>query len=311
MNTTIIVKGPCPKLYKDSLQLLYGNTERLYPAYTILLVLAFISSLQALLGNSLVFCTIMTSKILRSPSYLFLASLSLNDFIIGAVIPFFARGRILEAQDRFDEGCRWHNGLSPLIYAICGGSLFNLVVIATDRRLAIVLRSEYRTMVTTRKARVIIATVWTGVFLYGVLSYSTSHSPAIVNTISWVATLILVAIISASYRSAFKHLRTVSASNNATNTVDIESVKYRRTLTTMVTVVACLVCSFIPILLVAIVAWFLGFQSDILMAYHFCVLVVYSSSSMNPMIYLSRMGDLRKESIRLIKTIGNCLRCIG
>ncbi|XP_055677215.1 octopamine receptor Oamb isoform X2 [Lutzomyia longipalpis] len=122
-----------------------------------LAVLAVINVL-VIVGNCLVIAAVFCSHKLRSVTNFFIVSLAVADLLVGlAVLPFSATWEVFKVWIFGDLWCRiW---LAVDVW-MCTASILNLCAISLDRYVAVTRPVSYPSIMSTTKAKSLIAGIW-------------------------------------------------------------------------------------------------------------------------------------------------------
>ncbi|XP_020625054.1 adenosine receptor A2b-like [Orbicella faveolata] len=115
--------------------------------------------ITAFLGNVLIIVVLQKVSFLHPPSKLLLGCLASTDLCVGLITqPLYVSFLMIPAHSRL---CHYLNIASFTVgLLLCGVSLFTLTAISVDRLLALLLRMRYRQMVTLRRVRILVASLW-------------------------------------------------------------------------------------------------------------------------------------------------------
>ena len=124
--------------------------------------LSIFLSITATLGNALILVALHKVSSIYPPTKLFFRCLAVTDLCVGLVVqPLFVTSMLapftnmdVKALNYIDEAKR----VSQLIF--CGISLFTSTAISVDRLLALLLGLRYKHVVTLRRVRVVIFSIW-------------------------------------------------------------------------------------------------------------------------------------------------------
>ena len=128
-----------------------------------LVVLGAFLSLLTVVGNGLVVYLIITRKRLHNATNWIVLSLAIADFLVGAG---YLPAGILLADNLFEQ----HSVMSFMLAA----SVLNLSLLTVDRYVFITRPLRYSTLMTTKRAVLLIVTVWLASFVPHLLLYLTS-----------------------------------------------------------------------------------------------------------------------------------------
>ena len=119
----------------------------------------------SILGNSLVLTAILRSPSLRSSSIILLCSLAVSDLLVGLVVqPLYIASNLSKI---YLLNTTWF----MLTFAACGISLCSITTISVDRFLALHYHMRYPAIVTTFRAKLILAIMWITIFLLSGVYY--------------------------------------------------------------------------------------------------------------------------------------------
>jgi DMSO reductase anchor subunit len=177
-----------------------------------------------------------------------------------------------------------------------------LAAISIDRCLAIKSRTAYRTIVTKR--RVIIFLVFAWIFGFAVVIISIQF--ARVKTLLFTTALnmvLLLSIMTIAYSMSFRALKKLSSqviqSANRPNQphADFNAWKYKRSLNTMVMILALSLLSYLPMILYNLMS-LLVYKSVAMR--HLAEFLITFNSTLNPILCLWRMKDLRDAAKQIL-----------
>ncbi|XP_041985287.1 octopamine receptor Oamb [Aricia agestis] len=122
-----------------------------------LAVLALIDVL-VVIGNCLVIAAVLCSSKLRSVTNLFIVSLAVADLLVGlAVLPFSATREVFKV---WIFGSIWCSVWLAVDVWMCTASILNLCAISLDRYVAVTRPMSYPSIMSKKRAKILIAGVW-------------------------------------------------------------------------------------------------------------------------------------------------------
>ncbi|XP_031565752.1 adenosine receptor A2b-like [Actinia tenebrosa] len=276
-----------------------------------LLILEVINSVLAVptaAANALVIVAILTTSSLRTPSYLLLSSLAISDLAVGLLgQPFFTFCIFSFRNGNAKAYCyaRW---ISTVILALlASGTLLTAAAISVDRYLAIRIKTRYRSVVTVRRVRYILISVW----LHSIFTLSCPFfmSPSTSCYVAASELVICMLIIMYCYTMSFKVLKIHCAQthpqgdqqpNSTTQSNTIDVLKYRKLLKTLLLIMVGIFICYLPLASAfviftkpnpnRVVAWYL-------------LSITTLNSLFNPVIYMTRMKDLRRVCFQMLRKI--------
>ena len=123
------------------------------------------SLLISVMGNLLVFVSILRTPSLRSPSITLLCGLAASDFLVGIIVqPLYIASELIKNSSL-------NKAMDAMAFALCGVSLLTMTTISLDRFLALYYHMRYPNLMTIHRAMVTLAILWFTSFLLGFLTF--------------------------------------------------------------------------------------------------------------------------------------------
>lgn len=117
-------------------------------------------------GNAFVVGIIISNYKLHKPTYYFISSLAVADFLVGALyIPFYIASSVARHWQLSFAWCKWH---AAFISLSVNASLMTLCLVSVDRFLAITDPLRYQTTLTTRRSALLLLGGWIHSILWAV-----------------------------------------------------------------------------------------------------------------------------------------------
>ncbi|XP_043769169.1 olfactory receptor 4A47-like [Cervus elaphus] len=139
----------------------------------VLFVMFLVFYILTVLGNFLIIITVTFSKILNSPMYFFLASLSFMDVTSSSSItPRLISDLLFGEKNISFESCMTQLFAEHLF---AGSGVFLLLVMAYDRYVAICKPLHYLVIMRQRICIVLLVVSWVGGFLHSIIQLSTVY----------------------------------------------------------------------------------------------------------------------------------------
>ncbi|XP_031573940.1 cannabinoid receptor 2-like [Actinia tenebrosa] len=272
-----------------------------------LITLYVITSILITIFNFLVSLTIIkTPSLRRSPSRILLASLTVNDVLIGAIAhPLYIVYCIAALKKSTSVFCIIYLVNIRITYSLETISLFILTVISIDRYLAVATKTAYKTMVTAKRVKMVVLSLWLGIVLviFTVLQFGSFD---ILLHIGVVTAVTILTTITFCYLGSYVILKKLSkVSNGCTEnqrTSDFNIIKYRRSLNNMLIVLVMTLVSYVPVVVVAAVNVIVDLENKVF-AVHVAQSLTGFHSVINPLFYVWRMNDIRSGLKNLIKKL--------
>ena len=118
----------------------------------------------SIIGNLLVFVSILRTPSLRSPSITLLCNLAASDFLVGIIVqPLYIASELINNSSLKQV-------MDTMAFALCGVSLLTMTTISVDRVLALHFHMRYPNLMTTNRAVYASALLWFISFLFGFLT---------------------------------------------------------------------------------------------------------------------------------------------
>ena len=272
------------------------------------IVVAMLSPV-AVAGNALVLAAIWRNSSLRTPFYILLAGLALTDFCTGLISqPFYVSENLIRlAVNRTSDVKTRH--ITGTILDGCATYLFIFTVsVLTFMSIERWLHMSRRSFVTVRRSCFVIA-VLSPLPIPIVISRSLKGTHNIklgAATISFL--LFCLVVTSVAYYKVFEIIRhhqiQIQAKELSQSSVQpaINFVKYKKSVFTILYILVIFYTGYLPISIIIGVMIMLDFEYEWLF-FNMSVVFVFLPSSLNPLLYLWRMKDIRTEVKRLVRRI--------
>ena len=298
----------CSTFTRSYLENILSNSYELLEMGSIInILLNTILTITATLGNGLIIVAILRSPNLQTPSYLLITSLAFTDLLVGLV---FHPLQIISSTYFLLGIMRGLCFLVTLVVVFAVGfggmSLLMVTCISIDRYLALTLRHRYPIIVTKKRVRFLIVFLWMFAFLLSVLNFFESLYRVIFyfELSSYLLTLITTCVF---YIKSFRalHLYTVQVHAQQANPLagNFDVDRYKKTLKTMLVVLACLLLCYLPLGLALVLRRILNNQKEILIVNVISLSLMGLSSSINPVIYLTKFADIRDACRKILRKI--------
>ena len=266
----------------------------------------------AVAGNALIMAAICKNPSLRTPTYILLRGLAFTDFCTGLITqPLYTASELI----CLETPQNMNNPSSFLAFAVgitsgCG-AYFTIMTVSLITMIAIErwLHMARRSLLTVRRIYFIMIVVSLLLIPFAMFHnlriFNKTYLPA-TNIIFFVLFLICTISTTIAYFKVFRiirsHQRQIQTNEPAHNfchqAINLE--KYKKSVFSMLYILGVFYVSFLPVL------FFLGLSiwlshSQLELFYIVSASFVFLSSSLNPLIYLWRMNDIRHEVKQLLK----------
>ncbi|XP_031565951.1 melanocyte-stimulating hormone receptor-like [Actinia tenebrosa] len=283
-----------------------------------LCTLYLITSLSAVSLNVLVLYTMWRTPSLHKPSYLLLANLALSDFMYGAIgEPLIILTHFTYLKNLTAIYCSVSASAQVVGYWLGSSCLYTLTLISVDRLLAIRLKNRYRSFVTSRRIWMVTVPYWVGILAFLLALFIANVPFLVINIISSLVLSVLLTTIIVCYSMAFYTLKKLTSSvSSSSQQPDEESTnfdvsKYRRSLNTMLLVLMTTLLMYFPYFASAVTYSIKNGEtvdqnSYSVISYEMLStseLIIAMNSTVNPLLYLWRMQDIREAVKIMVKKI--------
>ena len=252
-------------------------------------------------GNILVLTAIKKTPSIRSSSITMLCSLAVSDLLVGFIVqPFFlasllTRVFLIERISKITAFC------------LCGVSLCAMTAISIDRFLALQYPMRYQATITAhqRALNTLIVIIWLHNFVFSGF-YVWNWPLYFIMIATGVCLFILVSAFCyiRIYRIVRRHqiqiqVQQQAAQQNTTEGDNSNMVRMKRSaLNTFIFYIAMVLCYF-PIIISLCVASITS--KDLPEVWHLADTVVFLNSSVNPLLYCWRLGEIRKAVLKIFR----------
>uniref|UniRef100_A0A8C7RZ54 G-protein coupled receptors family 1 profile domain-containing protein n=2 Tax=Oncorhynchus mykiss TaxID=8022 RepID=A0A8C7RZ54_ONCMY len=285
-------------------------------AYTVLEVLIAVA---CCLGNVLVIWAVWLSSCLRQPTFCFLVSLAVADFLVGAVaVPaaILVDGRV---QISFNA-CLFISCVEILLTL---ASVLFLLAISVDRYLRVFIPLRYKRTVTERRSWVVVAICWFVAFMlsfppmfgwynHDTLSHSGNSTTIICRFLAvipmsyivyfnfFLCTLTPLLVMAVLYCYIFCTIRKNLKGRTGSGAQSHTYFKKERSLARSLTLVLALFAfCWLPLHFMNCVAYF-GNPSNIpQQAFYVGILLSHGNSAVNPIVYAFKIPKIQEAYLRI------------
>ena len=278
---------------------------------TYLSVLNIFLSITAFLGNSLILVALHKVPSLHPPSKLLLRCLAITDLFVGLIAqPIYAGYEISLLYERWDM-CRYTFAASLIAgYVLCGVSLPTLSAISVDRLLALLLGLRYRQVVTLKRMFLFVMSFWV-MSSFAATMYFFNYLVTLSYGYMIVSLCVTISIVSYTKIFLTLHRHQVQVQDpvhqqQPSQIILVNIVRYRKAVSSALWLQLALIICYLPHGLVEAALTFGGLSPAAVLARQFTATLVFSNSSLNPILYCWKIKEVR----RAVKEItGQVLFC--
>lgn len=280
--------------------------------FSICIIIAIMSPL-AVAGNAIILTVIWKNPSLRTPSYILLCGLVLTDLCTGLITqPFYVTIYFIclskSAQDVADA---WSSFLwTAVAITITCGNYFSFVAVLTITLMSI--ERWLHNLVTARRAGLLLVVLMLlpiPLALYRLSETnkgSHGHGP---NVAVFLFLLFCLITTSVAYSKVFRiiraHQQQVQPNESTRNCRQpaIDVAKYKKSVFSILYILAVFYISSLPSVVVIVLFLHLDDHAGLYLLFQLTAMLLYLSSSLNPLLYVWRMRDIRAGVKQLLKQL--------
>ncbi|XP_078357427.1 adenosine receptor A3-like [Oculina patagonica] len=282
----------------------------LFNFYKVAIIFFITLTITATLGNSLILVALHKDTSLHPPSKLLLRSLTITDLFVGAISQPILIILFFSFLNGNSEICRVFEYSAYVVTTICSGvSLFTLTAIGVDRLLALLLRLQYRHVVTVKRVRAAIFVFWVISIVVGVM-YIWNVKLYFIAT--GVSAVILISVSTYCYTRIFHTIRrqqTQVQDAFGIQKSDLNMTRYKKTVFNALWVHLTLASCYLPFSVATAVIALRGYiNTPFLLAEGIAVVLVILNSSLNPVLYCWKIKEVR---LAVKETVGQMCTCFS
>lgn len=199
-------------------------------------------------------------------------------------------------------------------FAMCGVSLLTTAEIGVDRLLALRLKLRYRQVVSLKRTRAVVIITWLVSFTAGLTSL---WNRVAFNVLQIIGVFLSVAVSSFSYawiqvilrhrgkQQNQRHMAWEEASQSVSTGGSFCNVRFKKTVSTALSVYCALLLCFLPYMIVAALWAVYSGNEVVLICHAFSLTLFYFNSAFNPVLYCWKIREVR-SGVRGIFNHVNC-----
>ena len=294
-------------------------TDKLSKTQTLCVsVIYIVLSIATVLGNALILVALRKVSSLYPPSKLLYSCLAFSDLLVGLIAGpagavYFIMWNIQIDSDRWMGFCGYSVDIAAVSFTVLTTvSLQTLTALSVDRLLALMLGLRYRQVVTLRRVQAIAVCVWIPSIAYASMLFWEYYVAKIYGYSLQILCLLVSAVcyskISLTLRRHVAEVQDHVHRNQSNESVPMNLKRYRKTVSTAVWVLISLVICYIPHITITVLYSVKGPFSLIRTFWGLAGILVFLSSSLNPLLYCWKIKDVRqavKVTVRQVLCLAN------
>lgn len=249
-------------------------------------------SITATLANLLVLVTVWRNSCLHSPSTTLLLSLALSDLSVGVIAePVYIGLKVVRFKNDLSS-CTLMNVNVIMSTFLVGVTLFTLTAISVDRYSAIYLHLRYQEVVTDRRVKIVVVSLWIASALQSLAWMYGIHAFMSLSLSSGVVCLVIISIVwIKTYQVVRHHQVQIQEQFHAQGTQQFNMARFKKTaISTLIILLAALLC-YLPYF-ISVIFMAVDLTNYNYMVVQFTYIFVLLNSSLNPLIYCWRRRDI-------------------
>ena len=263
-------------------------------------------SITAFLGNTLILVALRKESFLNPPSKLLLPSLAATDLCVGLISePLHVMLELSLAKEHWNV-CVFAGFAGAIAgYTLSGVTLLIMTAISVDRLLALLLGLRYRQIVTLKRMRVVVSAFW--LVSTAVAAMQLWNLAAL----RWYSYLVIPLCQATSAFCYVKIFRTLAYLRQKTRTrpaSQLDIARYKNVVSSALWLQFTLLICYLPFAVVnVVIASTISPQSTmsstLFVIKLFAIALAHLNSSLNPILYCSKIRSVRqavKDTIRQI-----------
>ena len=278
-------------------------------------VIIIILSPLAVVGNGLIMAVIWKNKSLRTPSYILLWGLAFTDIFTGLITqPFYVTGELicLQKPHAFENQLSLLRSSRGIVEASSSYFSFLTIILIALMSIERWLHMTRRSLLSVRRTGIIVTIVKVLLIPFAVLKsvyYLNGNSAFFFHVAALCVFLVCLLITSIAYFQVYQvirhHQQQIKDSQPPQNFGGraINLAKYRKSVLTVLYILVVFYICFVPSFIMIGLFLFSYRHSVLQLFYSISTMFWLMSSSLNPLIYLWRMKDIRNGVKNLLRPL--------
>lgn len=265
-------------------------------------------SFTAASGNGIVLLAIWNTPSLHSPSSTLLFGLALTDFFVGLVTqPLKVASTVIYFVSKEDGPLPLGDAFDVISVILTGALFITATAISIDRYLVFYLHMRYQVIVTNKKAMAVLVFSWLFSSLFGFIWTQNTKAYYVIAILAFVISFSIIALMYYKiYRVVRRHrtqIHSQAQSMEAQQNVSSQLSFARCTKSAMNTFYVCFILflCFFPYVCTAGVIQLTGPSLTKHIALQYTGTITFLNSSVNPLVYFWRIGEIRMAIKRTMK----------
>ena len=271
------------------------------------LALTILLSITASLGNAVILVALHKVTSIYPPTKLFFRCLTVTDFCVGLIVqPLFATFILLRITEVNGNALYFvHESYNFLTWILTGVALLTSTAISVDRLLALSLGLRYRLVVTLRRVRVVLICFWLVTASAGTIRIWRKDIFLIALSGLFLFSLLTVIFCYSKIHLKLRYQQTHVHNNfpqRQTNGggIPLNTARYKKSVSSILWVQLALAACYVPWSILALL-FVIGRENEV--AWITTETLLYLNSSLNPILYCWKIGEVRRAAMATIKQL--------
>lgn len=263
-------------------------------------------SLTAILGNMMVIYSIWKNPSLHSPSNILLLGLAVCDLGVGITVqPFYIIYQSFYLANHLQTWLATMEVYNVLSNLVCGVSFLTTTAVSIDRYLAIYLHLRYRELITVRGTRVLLVVLWIiAAFVASTLIWKQNITLFLVAFVITVCLFVTFGIYVRIFTVVRQHQRRIQGQQSQKTRNFANTKQFVKSAVGMFYVCLVHFLCYAPYFVFLILRDMYKTNTFTILATEFAQTLIFLNSSLNPIVYCWRLGEIRVAVKRSLASFG-------
>ena len=267
-----------------------------------------VSSVVAVTANALVLVVMWRNRALHTAGNVLLGCLAFSDVLVGLISqPAYIVSRVSENRDDFQRLCISHLVTEITGWTASGVSFLTLTAIGVEKYISLFRPLRYHTLVTTKKMLTIVLCFW----IYLILKQATRFWFPDSKSSAYLTVIVIVSCFSVSFWSYWKIYTIACRHQNSVRDIALVTARLngrqisksvrreRKAANAMLGVFLLFLFCYCPMVFCLVAFQVTGLTTSTKVAFSVSGTLSFVNSSLNPLWYCWRIGEIRREIRKL------------
>ena len=262
--------------------------------------------LTAILGNVVVIYSIWKTPSLHSPSNILLLGLAVCDFGVGITVqPFYIMYQSFYFANHLQTWLATMKVYNVLANLVCGVSFLTTTAVSIDRYMAIHLHLRYRELVTLRGTGVVLAVLWIiAAFVASTLIWKPNLTLFLVASVIVVCLFSTFGIYVRMFTVVRQHQRRIQGKQSQKTRNFGNTKQLGKSAIGMFYICFVHFLCYVPYFVFLILRDMCKTTTFTILATEYAQTLIFLNSSLNPILYCWRLGEIRTAVKRSLASLG-------